>query len=726
MRKQKGEPGMDSNPKTAAESFPLTCYDNRELSWLKFNLRCLEEAMDGKNVPLGERLSFLSIFQSNLDEFYMVRCGALYDQRHSSQPENKTQMTAREQLDAILVKTAELLRLRDETWRALRRDLREQGVELPHIRELTGREKRDMEAYFAKEVQPLLSPQIISPRRPFPFLQNKEIYLFVSLISKNTKRFGLVQCSVSQLPRLIRLGKDSGRYLLLEELIAHFAPRLFDRYRIGCSALVRVVRNADLSIETMLDESDEADNDYRHKMKDMLKQRRKLCPIKLEYTGEMDEETLDALCGYLPLSRKQVFRSDSPLEMSVTGQLQDLLRGNRSLFYARRVPQNSPMIDSERPMIAQIEKRDVLLFYPYESMRPMLRLLAEAAKDRRVASIRMTLYRVAKNSQIVEALCHAAENGKEVTVLVELRARFDEENNIGWSNVLEDSGCRVFYGLDGYKTHSKLCLITYRDAGETKYITQIGTGNNNESTARLYTDLSLMTASRSIGQEAAQVFNALSMGQFVTGCKQLLVAPLELQSGVCELIRAEAAKARAGRRAEIALKLNSLTDKVVIDELIRAGQAGVKIRMLIRGICCLVPGITGYTENITVHSIVGRYLEHARIYMFGASGEGRKIYISSADFMTRNTTRRVEVAVQILDSAVQARLVDIFETSFADNVKTRVMLPDGTYSRVSPAAGEEPLNSREDFFNRAYAARPPEEERRSWLWRLLHPARRAQ
>lgn len=695
----------ETQPLTEApeDRFPVVCYDNRELSWLKFDMRCLEEAMDRVNNPLCERLSFASIFQSNLDEFFMVRAGTMFDQRKTNIRDNKTGMTCQEQLDAILAKAKGMLREKDRVYAALAEELKAEGVEILPYSALNDKEKRGMEKYFTYEVQPLLSPQIISPKQPFPFLQNKEIYAVISLCTKNSnQRMGIVPCSSRVLPRLITV--SNGRYILLEDLILHFAPRIFERYRVVHKALVRIVRNADITIDSMVSEFGAGRKDYRKIMEKMLRRRRKLCPIKMEYQGSLDAATMLELLHYLGLSKKHVFKSAAPLELSFLFEIQDSLRGRKELFFNRRNPQHAPGIAHDVPMIDQILDHDIFLTYPYESIRPFVRLLNEAANDPKVASIRMTLYRVAKNSQIVEALCQAAENGKDVLVLVELRARFDEENNIGWSRVLEDAGCRIIYGLDGIKIHSKLCLITRKNGDEVEYISQIGTGNYNEKTAKLYTDLSLLTSSREIGIEAVKVFNCLSMGQVVENMQHLLVAPHCLRNRLIDFIDEEIAKAKAGQSAYIGVKTNSLTDRKLIDKLIEASQAGVKIELLVRGICCLVAGIPEYTHNIRVQSIVGRYLEHSRIYIFGAQGEEQRVYIASADFMTRNTSRRVEVGAPIYDKAIKERCLWMFHTAMADNVKARVQQSDGTYQKKTLAEGEKPLNSQEYFFECAYRA----------------------
>ena len=537
----------------------------------------------------------------------------------------------------------------------------------------------------------MISPTIIGKRQPFPFLKNKEIYAVAVLETKNGKeKLGIIPCGNETFDRLINIsGKDA--YMLSEEMILHYVPRIFKGYHVKAKTLIRITRNAD----SMYDE----DLDYRDFMVELIKKRKKLAPVRMELSREMDGEIIDLLCEYLELERKYVFYTQTPLDLSFVFKIQDILRKETELFFEKRVPQRSPQFNEEMPIMDQIEKEDKLLSYPYESMRPFLKMLQEAAEDKDVVSIKMTLYRVAKQSKIIASLIEAAENGKDVTILVELKARFDEENNIEWSRQLEDAGCRVIYGLDGYKVHSKLCLITRKKKGKVSYITQIGTGNYNEKTSRLYTDLSLMTANVDIALEAAEVFQALSMGETVEETDHLLVAPHCLQNKVIHMIDREIEHAKAGEPAYIGLKMNSLTDKKIMEKLIKASKAGVKIDMVIRGICCLIPGVKGETDNIQVRSIVGRYLEHSRIYIFGTKGR-EKVYIASADFMTRNTLRRVEVAVPIYNTDIKMQLIEMFITMLSDNVKAREEDHNGNYK--IPKNQDTPLNSQEFFYKQAY------------------------
>ena len=679
----------------------VSCYQNRELSWLKFNERVLEEAEDNGN-PLCERLSFLSIFQSNLDEFFMVRVGSLHDMMllKKEERENKTNMTAKEQIAAILKRSHELTLRKDQVYRNLMEQIREQGVELIRFQELSGEESKYLERYFVNEIQPLLSTMIVGKKQPFPFLKNKDIYAVAVLETRNEKeKIAIIPCNSGVFERLIAIPSRPGCFMLAEEMILHFLPKVFQKYKIVAKSLIRVTRNADIDADSIYDE----DLNYRDHMAEVVKLRKKLCPVRMEMTRELDETIVERFCEVLGLKESQVFRMDSPMDLSFLFRIQDELRSHPELFYERRVPQNSPAFDRTQPILPQILQKDKLLSYPYESIKPFLTMLHEAAMDPKVVSIKMTLYRLAKDSKVVEAVVEAAENGKQVDVLVELKARFDEENNIEWSRRLEDAGCHVIYGLDGLKVHSKLCLITRKEEGQIEYITQVGTGNYNEKTSRLYTDLSLMTADQTIGQDAAAVFQALSLGETVDHVDDLMVAPKCLQNKVLALMDREIQEAKEGREGYIGIKINSLTDKRIIDKLIEASEAGVQIEMVIRGINCILSGIEGKTDHIRVISIVGRYLEHSRIYIFG-TGEREQIYIASADYMTRNTLRRVEVAVPIKDEELRDRLRRMFRIMLEDNVKARVQLPDGSYEHVRRPEGEEPLNSQEFFFEKAYEA----------------------
>ena len=751
----------------------MTIYENRELSWLRFNERVLEEAASA-SVPLGERLSFLSIFQSNLDEFFMVRVGSLTDRAKTApgSRDSKTDMTPEQQLEAIMKEVRRLCAKKDKIYAQVMSELREYGIQLINFSSLSDEDAAFLEKYFKKEIRPLLAPQIISKRQPFPFLRGKEIYAVVALSAKKSKngkhknsddgsndssgkkksavKLGIVPCNSQMFPKLIKVPGREETFMLADELILHFMPKIFKGYDIAGKSLVRIIRNADID----MDDADFDDStDYRRDMEKILKNRRKLAPVKVDYSRFMGSSVIALLCSYLGFSTERAFHSESPLDMSAAGMLRDVLKekdrnsenseleedSSRSfgephadkLFYDRLVPQQSAYIDSKRSMIEQIKEKDVMLAYPYESIDPFIKLLSEAAFDPKVVSVRITLYRVADDSRIVRALEQAAENGKDVLVLVELRARFDEEHNIECSRALESAGCRIIYGFDHFKVHSKLCQIVRQGDEGLEYITQVGTGNYNEKTAGLYTDLCMMTASPDIAEDASHVFDSLSLGILPDGMHTLMVAPNCLQDRVIDLIDREIKKAENNEPAYIGLKMNSLSDKKIIDELIKASQAGVTVDMVVRGICCLMPGVPGYTENIRIRSIIGRYLEHARIYIFGAEPETCDIYIASADFMTRNTVNRVEVAAPVLDNDLRKRVLDMFDTMLADNVKAWIKQPDGLYIKASeikeasqlpsPAESEEvgsaagaphgraqsappaeKINSQEEFFKRAY------------------------
>lgn len=695
--KQKAEGEETQEEKTVKKVNHIGLYENRELSWLKFNERVLEEAED-TSVPLCERMTFLSIFQSNLDEFFMVRVGSLEDQKLLSQKlrENKTNMTAGEQIEAILKRVAELNERKDAIYASIMKEVGEKGVHLTDFKALAKSESKYLEEYFMKEIVPLLSVMIVGRKQPFPFLKGQEIYALAVLGTRNgKKKIGIIPCSSSVFPRLIRIPTKDDTYMLVEELILHFLPKVYKGYKVLEKSVIRVTRNADIDFNAVYDE----DLDYRDKMAQIVKLRKKLAPVRLELSRDINEDMIKQVCEYAEMEEPHVFLNQAPLDLSFLFQIEDILRKDANLVYQRRVPQPSPMLKSNEHIIPQILDHDVLLSYPYESIKPFLQMLQEAARDPEVISIRMTLYRLARNSKVVEALTEAAENGKQVDVLVELKARFDEANNIEWSRTLEDAGCHVVYGIDGLKVHSKLCLITRKVGDEIQYITQVGTGNYNEKTSRLYTDLSLITADKRIGEEAAKVFQAILLGSVVEDMEHLLVAPKCLQNKVLAMIENEIQIAKEGKPAYIGIKINSLTDKKIIDKLIDASRAGVKIDMVIRGINCLRSGIPGDTDNIHIVSIVGRFLEHSRIYIFGTHDRD-KVYIASADFMTRNTLRRVEVAAPLYDETVKNKVRKMFATMLRDNVKAREQQPDGSYQKLSMVGPV--LNSQEYFYEEAY------------------------
>ncbi len=679
-------------------------YENRELSWLRFNERVLEESED-ERTPLCERLSFISIFQTNLDEFFMVRVGSLHDEMllKDNAKENKTKMTAEEQLEAIRERVKELTKRKDVSYANLMGRMEGEDIHLINFQKLDEKQGAYLQTYFEQEIMPLLSPITVSKKQPFPFIKNNEICAVAVLTPKNSKaknpktRIGIVPCNNGMFRRLIQIPGSKGYFMLAEELILHFLPSVFQGYHIVSKSLIRVTRNADIDADKVYDE----ELNYRDHMAEVIKQRRKLTPIRMEYTRDLDKQVLTQMKNFLKIDKDMIFKTKSPLDLSFVFDIQDILRQKSELFFEKRIPQRSPMLDETKPLLPQIAEQDKLLSYPYESIRPFLNMLHEAANDPDVVSIKMTLYRLAKQSKVVEALVEAAENGKQVDVLVELKARFDEENNIEWSRMLESAGCHVIYGLDGLKVHSKLCLITRKTGDGVQYITQIGTGNYNEKTARLYTDVCLMTADEKIGAEAARVFQALSLGEVMKTTEHLLVAPRCLQNKVIDKIEREIQIVKDGGEGYLGFKLNSLTDKKIIDKLIEASKAGVKIEMVIRGINCLRTKVPGKTDHIRTVSIVGRYLEHSRIYIFG-KGSREEMYISSADFMTRNTVRRVEVAAPIYDSALKDRLRAMFRTQLADNVKAREQQADGSYPYVEH---EEPaINAQEELYVEAYNA----------------------
>ncbi|MGN0357527.1 MAG: polyphosphate kinase 1 [Blautia sp.] len=673
---------------------------NRELSWLKFNERVLNEAGNPR-VPLAERLTFAAIYQSNLDEFYRVRVGTLMDQMESAEVvrENKTNMTSEEQVKAILNTTRELDQKKAVIYEQLMGELEPKGIRLINFKKLSADEGKLLETYFDHEIAPYLSANIVSKQQPFPFLKNKDIYAVALLETKGGKsKTAIIPCSNNVFKRLIDIPTRKGTFMLSEELILHFLPKMFKNYEVKEKSLIRVTRNADIDTETIYDE----DLDYREAMESLIKQRKRMNPVRIELSRELNKKMIRSLCKDIHVEKEHVFLTRVPLDMSFVFALQSYLKGTEQeeLFYQRRTPRMTPELDSKSALIPQITKKDVLLSYPFESIKPFINLLYEAAKDETVVSIKMTLYRLANKSQIVDALVEAAENGKEVVVLVELRARFDEESNIIYSRILEEAGCRVIYGLNGYKVHSKLCLISRKTEDGVSYITQIGTGNYNEKTSALYTDLSLITANQEIGKEAAEVFAALLKGETVEQTNVLLVAPKCLQNKVLDMIDEEIAHVKNGEEGYIGIKINSLTDKVIINKLVEASQAGVKIEMIVRGICCLIPGIKGYTENIQIVSIVGRFLEHSRIYRFGTK-EREKVYIASADFMTRNTVRRVEVAAPVLDEKLKARLDWMFETMMNDDEKGKSLTEKGAY--VDRSLNDVKMNSQEMFYAMAYS-----------------------
>lgn len=672
---------------------------NRELSWLKFNDRVLSEALD-TSVPALERLRFVTIFTTNLDEFFMVRVGSLIDQNHVNKKhkDNKSGMTAAEQLDAIYREVRPLYEKRDSLFFELESILRSYGVCRLSYSEMTADEQEYIEKYFQESVLPALSPQIVDTHHPFPHLQSKVILISVLLRDEKGKKVFAVLQVPSSFSDVVFLPGKKLRYIALEDIIYEFTDVVFPTYQVEEQVQLCITRNADIHAE---DEDLEVTDDFRKTMKNMLQERKRLAPLRLELSHGISAKFLSFLMKHLELSENQIFYSRAPLRLDYAYPLADHLGKDQKkvLLYRPFQPQFPKIVDRELPMKEQIRSHDILLSYPYESMEPFLRMVREAADDPDVISVQITIYRLAGKSDLVSSLCKASENGKDVTVLIELRARFDEQNNIDWSRRLEKAGCRIIYGIPNYKVHSKVCLVTYRQGNKISYLTQIGTGNYNEKTSRLYTDFCLMTADQDIGCDARIFFQNMGIGNLYGQYVHLLVAPVTLKRRVLSMMDQEIAKGSDGC---MFFKMNSLTDLEIIDKLREASRAGVKIRMVIRGICCIVPGIPGETENLEVRSIVGRYLEHSRIYCFG-KGPEEKLYIASADFMTRNTERRVEVASPVNDPAVRKKLHHVMEMYWKDTLKARKLMPDGNYVKIEG----DPYDSQAEQMNLAISNAAP-------------------
>ena len=675
---------------------------NRELSWLKFNQRVLEEAQD-ETVPLLERMKFVAIFTSNLDEFFMIRVGSLFDMAHTdaNARDSRSGMTPKEQLEQIFEAVAPLYKERDKTYAEIKKQLHPYGVCGLDFKELEQQEKKYVKKYFKEQILPVLSPQIVDASHPFPHLLNKEIYVTANLTNKDKSSREVHTLGIVPVPQFISevlyLPGHDIRYIRMEKVIMEYLNLVFDQYEVSETNYICVTRNADIAPD---DESLEVTEDFRCLMKQTLHKRRRMAVVRLETAQKLKPEMEKYFCDKFQISPKQIFRTKMPMKLSymfaISGDLPDSMK--RSLIYPPFVPQSSIHVQ-DGSMMKQIRKKDILLFYPYESMDPFLKLIKEASVDPSVMTIKITIYRLAKKARLVEYLCAAAENGKEVTVLIELRARFDEQNNIDWSERMEDAGCRVIYGIEGYKVHSKICLITYRSRSEIQYITQIGTGNYNEKTAGMYTDLSLMTADQEIGRDAAEFFKNMAIGNLNGVYQHLIVSPTSLKQNILRLIDDEIAKGENGR---VIMKMNSLTDVDFIEKISQASRAGVKIDLIVRGICCILPGIPGYTEHVRVMSIVGRYLEHPRIFCFG-SGAEQKIYIGSADMMTRNTEKRVEVACPVLDREIKSQINHYMKVMLSDNVKARVLQSDGTYRKKK--ASQPLVDSQAVFMEEALRAR---------------------
>ncbi len=669
-------------------------YMNRELSWMEFNTRVLEEAEDQNN-PLLEQLNFSAIYQSNLDEFVQVRVGTMLDRmkENPDQKDSRSGMKPKQQLHAMLKGMHTLLPRKDRAYFQTMDKLKEYGMIHVTFSDATPEEKKFLEQYFKREIRPLLSLHPIGKHQPPYFFKNKEVCVIAHLASKSGVTLNVIPAGCSE--RIIRLDR-TGRFMLLEDLILHFVPQIFKNTRVLDAAVIRVTRSGTICFDSA---AEDEETDFRIIMKQLLHERSRREAVRLQMSKPLNKTAMNYLMKKLKLSEKQLFFEGTPLDLSFVYQLGDF-NPAPELRFAPHKPQHRPDISVKTDMMSQIADHDILLSYPYESISPFLRLLDEAAVDPEVASIKITLYRVASNSRVIDALCQAAENRKEVLVLVELRARFDEENNIQWASRLIDAGCTVIYGLHNMKVHSKLLLITRKSENGVQNFVQIGTGNYNEKTSRIYTDLSLLTANPEIAEDARHVFDALSTESLVETTNQLLVAPLCLKTRILSMLDEEISHARRGEEAYFAAKINSISDRQMMDKLAEASRAGVKIELVIRGICCLKPGVPGHTENIRIISIVGRYLEHSRIYISGTE-DRRKVYISSADFMTRNLEHRVEVGAPLLDPALREQAVRMVQLCLSDNNKARIGQNDGTFLHCIPVTGKDAINAQEMQYQNA-------------------------
>lgn len=699
---------MSENPETKL-------YINRELSWLAFNERVLLEA-DDVSVPLLERLKFLAIFFSNLDEFYMVRVGTLTDQNEfiPEKKDDKTGWDALRQLDFIFKKTAELLPMAESIYRRLQYKLKSAGIDIVDIHNMSKLEKLFCENCFEDHVKQLLSPQIIDQSHPFPFLKNNDTYLIISFDTKDDAgMYGIIP--LSHLPQYFLYPVEGvSKLFLTADIVMHNAHKLFHKHKIVQIAAIRVTRNADIGIdEFMLDGDDDAD--FRSAMQKLLKRRRQLAIVRVQLSEKLTKSFERYICDKLVISSQYIHIQKIPLDFAFGFQLPGSLRpARRDLLFVPHKPAKSNWLERNR-IIKYIMSNDLLLSFPFQSISPFIQLLYEAAENENVISIKISLYRIANNSKIVSALAYAAEKGKDVLCVLELRARFDEQNNIDYSKILQDAGCNVIYGLPDYKTHAKLCLITMRDGGKINYITQVGTGNYNEKTAEQYTDLSFITANHTIGEDAASVFRSLCMSETVASTKSLWVAPECYKSNLLEMIDLEIKRQSEFHDGYIGIKINSINDMDVMDKLISASNYGVKIELFVRGICCLRPGISGYTENIVIKSIVGRYLEHSRIFCFG-QGPRQRLFIGSGDLLNRNTKRRVEVFAEVTDSPVKKDVLTILEACRMDNQKAWIMLPDGSYTKVHEPTNKS-MNSQQ-FLTQYFANKTAELAAPSLLQRL--------
>lgn len=690
---------------------------NRELSWLQFNDHVLSEAMD-EDTPLLERLKFTSIFTSNLDEFFMIRVGSLFDLTTMKEQavDHKSGLTPRQQLDSIYQAVRPMYQKRDQVFFSLEEKLRANGIFHLSYSELSEHEQKYVKKFFKSSVFPTLSPQIVDSHHPFPHLQNKVIYI-AAMLKRNGKEFFSLIPLPPALPELVFLPSDDLRYIRIESILLEFVEQVFDTYTVVEKVQICITRNADINPD---DETLDLDSDFRKKMKRVLGKRRRLTPVRLELSQKISGHFVDYLGKQLTLTEKQIYLTHAPINLSYVFQIPEKLPDlkRKPLIYPEFVPQIPASIRMQESIFRQIQKSDILLSFPYESMEPFLQMIKEAAHDPNVISIKIAIYRLARKTKLVEYLCAAAENGKDVTVLIELRARFDEQNNIDWSERLEEAGCRIIYGLEDYKVHAKICLITRKERNEIKYITQVGTGNYNEKTATMYTDLSLLTYNQSIGCDASEFFKNMGIGNLEGRYQHLLVAPVSLKKRIIRLIEIESEK---GEEGFIFLKLNSLTDGDIMEKLKQASCAGVTIKLFVRGICCLIPGIEGKTEHIQVCSIVGRFLEHSRVYCFG-KGEEQKMFISSSDFMTRNTERRVEVACPIEQDSIKASINEILETIEYDNCKARMLLSNGEY--IKKQSKQTPIDSQQILMQKAIERSVVEEKKMGILERTRKKLKR--
>ena len=662
---------------------------NRELSWLRFDDRVLEEAID-ENVPLYERLKFIAIYASNLDEFYRVRVGSLYEMASvdTNGFDNKSFMTPNQQLDKIFVATKQLNQKADKIFATVEKQLKTYGIERKKVKSLNQKDKTYVKTYFDNQISPFLSPQIINVRHPFPHLLNKALYVGIILTRKKKTVFGIIPVA-SNLPKIVYIpNKSKIRYVMTEDIIATYADKIFDGYEVENTAILSVTRSADISLD---DERLDLGEDFLEHAREVLLKRQRLAPVRLEIEGNIDSTMMKYATEQFKITSKQIFIYKSPINKSYIFSLGSKFNEEQknSLMYPPFEPSHICCVPENVSVMDYVANNDVMLQYPYQSFDIFLKFIKEAVTDEKVFAIKITLYRVGSHrAQLMNYLSMAAKMGKDVTVLMELRARFDEENNINWAEFLQDAGCKVIYGMEGYKVHSKICLVMKQDKTGIKYFTQIGTGNYNASTSSLYTDISLITSNEDIGKDAVEFFQNMGIDNLYGEYKNLLVAPVSLKNTLLDLIKEEIEKAKAGEETSIFLKMNSLTDRQLIDALKEASQAGVKIKMIIRGICCILPGIEGKTDNIEVISVVGRFLEHSRIFCFG-TGENMKMYIASADWMTRNTENRVEIAAPIYDQKIKNSIYDTLRIMWKDNLKARILCSDGTYKKPEIKEGDE-------------------------------------